>query len=146
MFQANATCELVQCAYGSGITRESAIAITATALDLATDVLSSNTHILKKISIPLLIFGSRQYPCARPLACENPVWSEARHWCLPLPQYLHDYNCLRQDHRFQSLLPCVLMAHILVASRRVRGSDHGLAYCLSLSLCLARIRSQGKES
>lgn len=28
---------------GSGITRTSAIAITATALDLATDILSSNT-------------------------------------------------------------------------------------------------------
>lgn len=114
--QSNVVCNLAQCVHGSGITRESAIVIAATALDLATDVLSSITYASKNVGIFLLTVGSHQYPCTRPLACENPVWSEAWHRCLPQPQRLHDHNRLHQDHRYHSFLPPVLMVFVLVAS------------------------------
>ena len=46
-FRTDVVCNLVQCAYGREITRETAIAWAATALDRVTDVLSSNTHASK---------------------------------------------------------------------------------------------------
>lgn len=115
-FRADVVCNVVQCAYGSEHTRETAIAWAATSLDRVTDVLSSNIIASKNLGTVLLIVGSRQYPCACPLACKDPSCPEARHLCLPEPQHRHGYYCLDSVHRVQLPLPCVLVVPILVAS------------------------------
>ena len=94
-------------------------------------------QVLRALS---LMTGSRQYPRARPLASENPVWPEARHWCFPWPQHGHDYDRLHQDHRLQSLLSCVLVAYVLVTTRRVRCRHDG-----SLTAFQSVFASQGSE-
>ena len=57
-FRADVVCIIVQCAYGSEFTRESAIAWAAIALDRLIDVLSLDTYACKDLEILLLIVGS----------------------------------------------------------------------------------------